>query len=337
MKKLFLSCYLLLPFYLAAQSPLDVNESTLKVGALSEEVLYYGFCEGDQLLFSFEEVNGKELKEVEIIEMPSSSKFMDFKTTNIATKTIQVQHTGIYKFRFYNGAVGGRICKFKIQRIPSSDAAKNFNTTVYWKTIFDTTYYEVPERYLAKSDTAVENVVDQVAKVHSFMNSEGDKTTFNFSLPANTVSWSYYVGVGQEGIQAFARATANLSKSAGPALLKMPGYGPLAALALGGASFLASIQSGENVNYYLVQGSVNANGFTAGTQYSYYKKANVINDFSKMDPIPGNLYFCFYNDNYSKGIDVTVKVTAITVTKTYATRQIRKMDVKTHLESYLKN
>jgi len=49
----------------------------LKIGRLGgEEVFYYGFTEDDQLVFHFEEVNGKELKGLEIIELPSSSKFM---------------------------------------------------------------------------------------------------------------------------------------------------------------------------------------------------------------------------------------------------------------------
>jgi len=59
------------------QAPIDIAESNLKIGGLVEEVFYYGFTEGDQLVFNFEVVNGKELKEVEIIELPSSSKFMD--------------------------------------------------------------------------------------------------------------------------------------------------------------------------------------------------------------------------------------------------------------------
>ena len=42
-----------------AQSyPIDVFESTLKVAGFSEEAFYYGFAEGDQLVFNFEEVKG---------------------------------------------------------------------------------------------------------------------------------------------------------------------------------------------------------------------------------------------------------------------------------------
>ena len=47
------------------QTPVDVAESTLKVGILGEEIFYFGFAEGDKLIFNFEEVNGKELKELD--------------------------------------------------------------------------------------------------------------------------------------------------------------------------------------------------------------------------------------------------------------------------------
>ncbi|HEX7847446.1 MAG TPA: hypothetical protein VF476_16710, partial [Chitinophagaceae bacterium] len=43
---------------LNGQTPITVAESTLKVAIMSEEVFYFGFAEGDQLVFSFEEANG---------------------------------------------------------------------------------------------------------------------------------------------------------------------------------------------------------------------------------------------------------------------------------------
>ena len=97
------------------QTPVDVAESTLKVGILGEEIFYFGFAEGDKLIFNFEEVNGKELKEIEIIELPSTSKFSDYKSKKIENKILNIKRTGIYKFRFSNSAISGRICKIKIQ------------------------------------------------------------------------------------------------------------------------------------------------------------------------------------------------------------------------------
>jgi hypothetical protein len=337
MKFLFSILSICISTFLIAQTPIDVTESTLKIRAIGDEVFYCGFAEGDQVIFNFEEVNGKELKEVEIIEMPSTSRFMDYKTTSIINKTLTITKTGIYKFRFSNAAIGGRICKYKIQRIPASDATKNFNTSVYYKTIYDTTYTTEQEKYLVKKDTTIITLTDQVAKVHSSTNLDGNKTTLNFTLPANTVSWSYYIGVDQSGQDAYEQATKNLAKKAGPIVSRIPGYGPMAALALGGASFLTAAQTGEDIDYYIVQGE-NVNLFGANQQFYYVKKGKVINDYSRMtENYKGQYHVCLMNDNAITGVSVAVKITAIVVKEEWGTRPIQKMHVTSREEAYLKN
>ncbi|MFL5754404.1 MAG: hypothetical protein ACJ76F_13415 [Bacteroidia bacterium] len=320
-----------------AQTAIDVAENTLKVGGLKEEVFYYGFAEGDQIIFSFEEVDKKEMKEVEIIELPSSSKFMDYKTKKIENKTLNISHTGIYQFRFANSAIMGRICKFKIQRIPAGESTKNFNCSVYWRTVYDTTYTTEQEKYLIKADTLITNITDQVAKVHSTMNANGNKTTFNFLLPENTVAWSYYVGVDQAGQEAYEQATKLLAKNAGPLVRKIPGYGPLANLALGGASYISQLQTGEDIDFYIVDGN-NVNNFTSGLAFRYYKNGKVINDHSRMAaPLKGMYYMCLSNDNAVQGVEVAVKITAVSVNEQWGTRPITKMHTKGREEAYLKN
>ncbi len=325
-------------FQSLAQTPIDVAESTLKISGLGEEIFYYGFKEGDQMIFNFSEVNGKELKELEITELPSSSKFMDYKTIKIENKKINITQTGIYKFRFSNSAITGRVCKFKIQRIPESDASKNFNTDVYSKMVYDTTYTTEQQKYLIRADTIINNITNQVAKVHSIGNVEGNKTSFNFSLPTNTISWSYYIGVDQGGQQAFEKATALLAKNAGPIVTKIPGYGPLAALALGGSSYIAQLQSGEDIDFCITDVN-NAALWQANQAYSYYKKGKVLNDFSRMSsPLRGNnLFVCLSNDNAVTGVQVTVKITAVSVNEQWGTRPIQKMHIASHKELYLKN
>ena len=308
---------------LLGQTTVDVAENTFKVNGLGgEEVFYYGFAEGDQLIFNFQEITGKELKELEIIELPSSSKFMDYKSTKIENKTLNIQHTGIYKFRFENAALLNRVCKIKIQRIPASETTKNFNTSVYFKTVYDTTYLNIPERYLIKSDTIIENITDQTAKVHSQSNLNNNKTTFNFTLPVNTVAWSYYIGVDQAGQQAFQNATKELSYRAAPLIAKIPGYGPLAALALGSTSYLSTIQSGEDIDFYIVDGN-NVNLFLSGQQFYYIKKGKVINDYSRMlAPLSGSYHVCLSNDNAFTGVAVAVKITAVVINQQWGIRTV---------------
>jgi hypothetical protein len=319
------------------QTPIDVVENTIKISANSEENFYYGLAEGDQLVFSIEEINGKELKEFEITAMPSSSIFLDYKTKKIEQKTILIQETGIYKFRLMNSnLLSGRICKFRIQRIPASDATKKFNPIVYKRTVYDTSYYNVKEEHIVKSDTVATEILNQTAKVHSSTNPNGNKTTTSFLLPENTISWAYYIGVDQSGEQAYKKATQQLISNSSPILKSLVGTSPLTALALGFSSYLTQIQSGEDIDYYLIP-SEYLNNFSTGQQFRLYKQGKVINDFSKMQPIKGNLSFCFSNDNAITGVTVSVKVTAVQVKNTFEIKDVQKMNIKSHQEMYLKN
>lgn len=320
--------------------PVEVADSTLKIGGLEEEVFYYGFAEGDQIMFSFEEINGKELKEVEIVEWPSNSKFMDYKTKKIENKVITVTRTGIYKFRFSNSAIGGRICKFKIQRIPANETNQNFNTAVYWKTLYDTTYTPVQERYLIKRDTVSTMLTEQTAKVSSqnAINGNTNKAVVDVTLPTGTISWSYYIGTGKEGKAAYDDAKSKcLTASAGTAL-EIMGWGPMAALALYGIDYFNKVQGEDNVKYWFITDWDNVLLFKSGQTFFQYKQGDVVNDASQMKkPLSGKIYLGLYNDNIMDPIDVMVKINAISVTEQWGTRTVQKMNVRSWQEPYLKN
>ena len=127
-KIIFVFCILIsIGFKLNAQELIDVTDQTIKIGGLKEEEIYFGFAEGDKITFNFKEINGKELKELEIIQYPNNSKFSEYKTSKVENKSLLVAKTGVYIFRFKNSAITGRICKIQIQRMPSNELLKNFN------------------------------------------------------------------------------------------------------------------------------------------------------------------------------------------------------------------
>lgn len=325
---------------LLGQTPIEVSENTLKVGGFSEEKFYYGFAEGDQLLFQFEEVNGKELKEIEIIELPSSSKFMDYKTKKIENKTINIVKTGIYMFRFANSAVGGRVCKFKIQRIPASDATKNFNCSVYWRTVQDTTYTPTEEKYLVKSDTTAQDLYSSSPKISSTSALNGNKNSqiVDFILPDNTISWSFYIGTGSEGKAEYDNAIETYTLNAAASVSKIPGYGPLAALALTGVSYFNKVQGEDNVKYWFLSDANSVALFNAGQEFYQYKMGDVVNEASRMNyPLKGKIYLALLNDNAVQPIILTIKVAVILVNQQWATRIIQVMKVNNREEPYLKN
>ena len=319
-----------------AQQPIDVAESVVKVGIKGEEVVFYGFAAGDQLIFSFEETGGKEMKEVEIIEMPSNSRFMDVKVAKIENKTISIPRKAIYKFRFANSALLPRACRYKIQRIPANAGTQNFNTTVYFDEYNDTSYTTEIESYISKSDTIINNFQERSIKVNPTSVPGTSKASFNFTIPESAVTWSYYLTAEKAGQQIYQNAWQVLASKSPETVSKFPNYGPLAAVALDRPSHLNRLDTGVHINYWIVENE-NAELFMRGEQFRFLKKGRVINDFYRMHTGDRAFYFCFHNDYKDTPITVTVKITAVIINETLASREVQKMRITPRRGMHLKN
>ncbi len=338
-RKYFLSVLTILFFAtekITAQSPVTVAESTLKIGIMGEEFFFYGFAEGDQLIFSFEEANGKELKEVEIVELPSSSRFMEYKTKKIENKTLTVTRTGIYKFRFSNSGIAARLCKYKIQRIPASSKTQTFDCNVYVRDGYDTTYTTETEEFLSNADTVINNLQDRTTKVLPASAAPGNKACFNFILPENTVTWSYYLSVDAAGQKSYEEAMKKFSASHDYLVAKYQRQTPLLGLALGHEAFLEKTAGGMAIDYWIMEGD-NAGLFLNAAQFRYMRKGKANNDFAKMDVRKGSLNFCFSNNNPTEPLSVTVKITAVQVNQFIDTRPVKRIHVAPKKQMYLKN
>ncbi len=156
-------------------------------------------------------------------------------------------------------------------------------------------------------------------------------------MPPNTVQWGYYIGVDQQGQEAFEEASKAVAKSARPILAAVPGYGPLACLMTTGVSFIATLQSGEDIDYRLVTAE-NIQLLRSGAQYYYIKKGKVINDKSVVlgNNKSGNYFLHLSNDNAITGVQVKVVITAMCVKEEWGKRQVKRMEVKTRELAYLK-
>lgn len=313
---------------------------------MQEQELQFGFAAGDKMVFQFKEINGKELKEIEIVEYPTTSKFSDYKTTQVDSKTIQVVKQGVYFFRFKNGALTGRICKINIRRIPAGEATVNFNTAVSWEDKqeityntytkdvpagYDTTYTRKTKKVMVKSEQREELVFDKPQRVHSSANTNGNKASLSFTLPKNgitpykttkVVSWAYWVGVGNEANEAWkqnSKIIVSIAKGAAAYFTT-----PLGALAAGVVTDLAIPKMGEDV-YYAVADKTNRDLFMAGQPHRVIDQGKGVAGFRKFsDPAlcQGAYYILLSNDNLVQGVDASVKVIAIVETMTYEDKVI---------------
>jgi hypothetical protein len=323
---------------------------------MQEQELQFGFAAGDKMVFHFKEINGKEIKEIEIVEYPATSKFSDYKTTQVDSKTIQVVKQGVYLFRFKNGAITGRICKINIQRIPAGEATVNFNTAVSWEEKQETTYNtyikEVPAGYdttytrktkkvVVKSEQREELVFDKPQRVHSSANTNGNKASLPFTLPKNgttpykttkVVSWAYWVGVGNEANEAWkqnSKIIVSIAKGAAAYFTT-----PLGALAAGVVTDLAIPKMGEDV-YYAVADKTNRDLFMAGQPPRVIDQGKGVAGFRKFsDPAlcQGAYYILLSNDNLVQGVDASVKVIAIVETTTYEDKVVTEMTLTPRYE-----
>jgi len=321
-------------------SPVAVADNTLKVNGKSEEVFYYGFAAGDELVFSFKEVHGWLLKEFEITELPMSVKFMDYKVRKIQEKKIYIPRTGIYKFRLVNPETSARICKIKIQRIPAGTGTLDFSSSVYWRTVQDTTYIPTQEKYLLKRDTTAQTLVERVLKIGTSNLFYGKSNTdlIDFTLPAATVSWSYYIGVGTEGRKAFVKAKRGFLNTAASVASHIPGYGTMAALAMYGVNAFSMIQGEDNVKFWFIDDEISASMFKAGKKFKCFIKGDVLNDAAQQKkPLTGKIYLGLVNDNSFEPINVTVSVTAIVVSEQNSIRNNKIMKIVSREEGYLEN
>jgi hypothetical protein len=330
---------------LYSQTPIDVTDQTIKIGAMKDELLYFGFAAGDKIVLSFTEINDKELKEIDVSEYPSVSKYADFKTAKIENKSISVNRTGVYQFRFSNGAVTGRICKIHIQRIPATDQTKGFNTSVTWvkkqdttwntytKDVvvgYDTTYRQVTKKELIKTEVKEELLLDKNQRVHSLLNSNGNKTSIFFTLPqsnietyktSKVIAWAYWIGVGQEGAAAWEQNAQGIAQLAeGVAAMYTS---PLGAYAVGVITNMLIPRTGEDV-FYAITDQYNKELFMAGQQCSIMDKGKGTGGFNKFTDArtcKGTYYIVLSNDNDVTGINVSVKVAAIVETNIYEDKE----------------
>ena len=343
MKQIFLTlAFLIFLGKAMAQEPIDVADLTLKIGAKDTKKLHYGFAEGDQIIFNFEETDGKEMKEVEVKEYPSNSKYRDYETKKIENKTIKVLKTGVYEFRFENGnLVKGRVCRIRIQRISASPEKADFNTGIEWVEQFDTTYEVKTEtvvtgyntinkqksrKVLASIDTSIVTLIDRLERVHSTSNLNGSSVSvINFQLPENTyspnvfapykatevISWAYSIATGEMGqtwykdanSKASAKAAAGIAMNAG---LISSGYGALALLAIEGVSAFSNPPKGDNIQFQISK------------DYAVIDAGNsVVASGRFTDKNQGSLTIRLENDNMMDGINVDVKIIAVILTKTW--------------------
>ena len=186
--------------------PVTIIDTSLVIHKKENSKYFCGLSEGDQLVFSAEETTGKDIDEIDISEYLTTNTFYkeNFKS-KIINKTFTITKTGIYQFDFFNKTSSDPYnCKFKIQRIPASKETKKFNTSIFYRVKCDTAFVYNTEKQLISSDTVILPVVaGKEITIISKSTNNSNRIYIPVKIPANTISWSYYIGVGDNAENMF--------------------------------------------------------------------------------------------------------------------------------------
>ncbi|MFZ4427521.1 MAG: hypothetical protein ACOYOO_10210 [Saprospiraceae bacterium] len=315
--------------------PVEVCDIVLRLKGNEVQEVYYGFASGDQILFDFREIEGRTVAAFEVAEYPDNIRYRELESAEILGRSVYVQATGVYKFSIRNER-GERTCKLRISRIPAAEKTRAFRTGVRWVDRYDTTYVgdrpanvgdrqvQRSRRVLDKVDTALVNLIDKKERIHSRGNMMEDPfSILKVALPANreeedrvykVVSWVYWIGVGSEGEGQYQEANraVKLAKSLSGAaksfsIISGP-YGALAALALDGVSFFLPPGKGDNILYQVSCGNKVIDQGNGPAAYARHTEC-----------AQGEVVFRLENDNLVEVVDVSVRVMAVAVVKTYRT------------------
>jgi len=326
--------------FVFTQDAIDVTDQNISIETKSKRNIYFSFEAGDLIVVNLKERDDDKLSEFEILEYPSNSKFSDFKISKLENKKIKVPKRSIYQFRLKNtNRFGARICKIRIQRIPLNDKTKDFDTDVVFKDIIDSTKVIIEQKSLIKSDTSIINLMDEKTIVHSQLSLDGSKgkSVVTFTLPENTSTWSFYIGVGQEGKAAYQKAEKDLLKVASSVLISS--LNPLSYFATTGISLFNNVSGPDHVYFTIIGDEQNLQNFRLGLNFNQYQEGDLISGVFKMSTIPeGNKCFLGLNNSNSvKPIEVTIKVTAVVINNQYETKSVEKYEIKSTKKPFLRN
>jgi hypothetical protein len=222
-----------------------------------EKSFYYKFAEGDTIIFSAAVIKGNDISEVSIIKYPNTVVYTSYAAKKVEDEVIYNPSKAIYQISFKNTSLlNSKVYRFVIYRKPTKPEFNDFDVSVQMITTYDTIYVEAIESTLVKADTTWEEVVNTTLNVGSQIKEGDTKTYVKVNLPSNTLSWVYWIGVGQEAVEALKQ----LSKSIYDVSSLLGTLDPSSALVAYGLGLITdlslNLKSKDDIDYYIYHGTV---------------------------------------------------------------------------------
>ncbi|MER2997496.1 hypothetical protein [Pontibacter populi] len=318
---------------IAQKKAITVTEQTITIPATGQQnILHYGFQKGDVVVLNVEPDKPGQTIKLEVQDYTSGAiVYSSQPVKKVKELKLTVPQKLVYKFIISSASDKAIPARLAIKRLPEKEETRHFNSNITWKTIADTTWTTASEKVLVKGELQPVTLVDKTFRVASMANLNPSRVSVPFKLPANTVHWVYWVGVGQQSVEELKNMTKLVTK--GASVIASSTVSPVVGFGLGLLPSLPQVNASGNIDYYFMN-KQSAEKFVADEEgwkpYTFAQGTGIISDYKKValsetpKTTDGTLYAVFRNSNTVTGLDITLKIVAFEQEKKYVTKQVRK-------------
>ncbi len=318
---------------IAQKRAITVTEQSISIPANGQQgVYFYGFQKGDVAVIAIDPDKAGEAINLEVQEYTSGAVVYNSKgLKKIKDLKLTVPQKQVYKFILSTASDKAIPARLSIKRLPEKDETRHFNSNITWKTKNDTTWATTTEKVLVKGELTPVTLIDKTFRVASMANLNPSRVSVPFKLPANTVHWVYWIGVGQQSVEDLKNMTKLVTK--GASVIASSTVSPVVGFGLGLLPSLPQVNASGNIDYYFMN-KASAEKFVADVDgwkpYTFAQGTGIISDYKKVSlaetpkTTDSTLYATFRNSNTVTGLDITLKIVAFEQEKKYVTRQVRK-------------
>ncbi|MEJ8757517.1 hypothetical protein WG947_10940 [Pontibacter sp. H259] len=318
---------------IAQKKAITVTEQSITIPATGQQgVYFYGFQKGDVAVIDIDPDKAGETIKLEVQEYTSGAVVYNSEPVKkVKDLKLTVPQKQVYRFILSSTSSKAIPARLSIKRLPEKDETRHFNSNITWQTKQDTTWAITNDKVLVKGELTPVTLVDKTFRVASMANLNPSRVSVPFKLPANTVHWVYWVGVGQQSVEELKNMTKLVTK--GAAVVASSTVSSVVGFGLGLIPSLPQVNASGNIDYYFMN-KQSAEKFVADEEgwkpYTFAQGTGIISDYKKVSlsetpkPTDGTMYATFRNSNTVTGLDITLKIVAFEQEKKYVTKQVRK-------------
>lgn len=325
--RILLTCRLLLAACIPAalcQSPTGPALVADQTFALDGATAFnYAFAVGDEITLRVQELTGKKIKTVELVQWPDNFLLRSYELDSVLQHRLLIPQTGVYQLRFREAGLSKKVCRFTLHRTPSTPEAARMDTRVGWD-LNQYPQFRIGKRTVqAGKKTEMLSLGGQVTVAASKFYTKKPVNAYQFTLPPNTQRWAYRISVGQAATEAKRQDADKLRSVLQTGAVKLMGIEPktaLAAFALGMAIDLTVSTAGEDVAYALTDYD-NWIKFSKNEDYQAFMEQPAISVDAqrRYGPLAGTYFFALRSNNWVDDITVNIEIEAVMEVQLYET------------------